>query len=536
MGAAAARTNNKRISVATRFLSVVVFLGLAGCGEKPVASVPQIDLVAEPLPFARPVLAPVGSLPDAPPLPAAVYHTLDLQRAFFTGDFARLDAALVKAHDEFVAGSGDVSPADTFVDRIQDTQLAGIDVCADWLKAMPDSYPAHWVCGAMWESGARAARGTAYANAVSDARFALMHERQARSDALLHRALTLTAKPFEVLTILAVNQYRGGDREQAEAYLQRAEQFKPQYLPIHEARMNYTLPEWGGTPEALHAALARAQHDGVSESALLDLEDGYIVRPGKMSNPGAARAYWEAAISTQPTRKRLSRLMNDFVWLENWHDALPVADRLIDAYPENMAAYYQRARIHESLGRMPEARADYRMAAAMGHDLALQALIMAHVRGGLGLPGKSFSEVDELCRYGAGLGSSVGANCLGSLFFEAGDAGVPGKQDVPQSLAWHLVGARAGHYNSQYDLGWLLFTGRGPDVAPESAQRIGTFWLRRAAEQSHVFAKRKLEEAGISLSEETPWSLDKSIESIRLVVHSLVDGILEQFRRLTRSV
>ena len=137
---------------------------------------------------------------------------------------------MIKAHDEFVNGSGDVSLADTFVDHIQDTKLAGIDICADWLKAMPNSYSAHWVCGAMWESGASAARG-AYANEVSAARFALMYERQARSSALLERALTLTEKPFEVLTILATNQYRGGSSKQAEDYLQRAEQLKPQYFP-----------------------------------------------------------------------------------------------------------------------------------------------------------------------------------------------------------------------------------------------------------------------------------------------------------------
>lgn len=532
MGAAPGRLN-QRISRVASFLSVVALSGLAACGDKPAS--PRLDLVAEPLPFARPVLTPVATLSDVPPLPAAVQHSLELQRAFFAGDFARLDAALIQAHNEFVEGAGDLSAADALVDRIQATQLAGIDACVDWLEAMPDSYPAHWVCGAMWEGGARAARGTAYAHEVSDARFALMHERQARSDALLERALKLTDKPVEVLTILAVNQYRGGDRDAAETYLQRAEQFQPQYLPIHEARMNYTLPEWGGTPEALQAALERAKRGGVSDSALLDLEDGYIVRPGKMSNPGAARAYWEGAISKQPTRKRLSRLMDDFVWLENWHDALPVANRLIDTYPDYIAAYYQRARIHEHLGRIPEARADYRTAANMGHDLALQALIMAHIRGGLGLPGQSFAEVDELCRHGASLGSSVGANCLGSIFFEAGSAGVPGKQDLPQALAWHLVGARAGHFNSQYDLGWLLLTGRGEGVAPESAKEIGTFWLRRAAEQNHVFAKRKLEEAGISPSEATVGSFDVSVESIRFVIQGIVDGVLERIGRLTGS-
>jgi hypothetical protein len=48
---------------------------------------------------------------------------------------------------------------------------------------------------------------------------------------------------------------------------------------------------------ATQSALAQARQAGVRESALLDMEDDYVVRPGKMSTPGAARAYWEAAIS-----------------------------------------------------------------------------------------------------------------------------------------------------------------------------------------------------------------------------------------------
>jgi len=529
--------SSKRASIGAVILIAVTTLGLASCQNKPKQEAPRLDVAAENMPFARPVLVPLVSLSGVPPLPPAVSNTLDLRRAFFAGDFSYLDTALNKARDEFINGSGNVSMADTFVEDIEDTNLAGIDVCADWLKAMPNSYPAHWVCGAMWENGAQVARVGEYAEKVGAARFALMYERQARSNALLERALTLTDKPFEALTILAINQYLVDSKKQAEDYLQRAEQFKPQYLPIHKTRMNYTLPEWGGTPEALQAAMKRAKQAGLSESALLDLEDSYIVRPSKMTNPGAARAYWERAISKHPTRKRLSRLMNDFIWLENWQGALPVVNRLIDTYPEYIEAYYQRARIIEKMGHIPEARVDYQMAAAMGHNLALQALIMAHIRGGLGLPGKSFAEVDELCRYGASLGSSVGANCLGSLFFEGGSHGVPSsKLNVSQAFAWHLVGARAGHYNSQYDLGWMIFTGRGPGVSPDAAKRIGTFWLRRAAEQNHVFAKRKLEEAGISLTEEIPQSRNLSVDSIRLTLHVLLDLMLEKIRLVTEAI
>jgi TPR repeat protein len=484
---------------------VVVALGLALAPsfklEFETAAAPRLDLAAEALSLPRPSIEPQIDLPGAPLLPESAQARLDLQRAFFAGDFSHLDAALLAAREEYLSGRSDTNPAKAVVDNIAEMKLAGIDRCDEWLQAMPDSYPAHWMCGVVWRSGAWAARGGKFANEVSVARFALMGERLARSNALLERALNLTSKPLEALTILADNYFADGDPQQAETYLQRAAAIMPQHAGTHWVRMRYLLPEWGGSDEAVRAALAQARQAGVRESSLFDMEDDYVVRPGKLSTPGAARAYWEAAIGKHPTRNRLKSLLDDFVRLENWHDALPVANRLIEAHLDDGQAYELRARINMHLGHIEAARADYRMAAALGNEYALQALIMAHLRGGLGLPGKSFGDVVELCRHGATLGSSVGANCIGSLFFEAGSAGVPFPKDPLQGHAWHLLGARGGHYNSQFDLGWMLYTGRVPGVEPDAAKKIGTFWLRRAAEQNHQFAKRKLEELGISPSE-----------------------------------
>jgi tetratricopeptide (TPR) repeat protein len=242
-----------------------------------------------------------------------------------------------------------------------------------------------------------------------------------------------------------------------------------------------------------------------------------------MSTPGAARIYWEEAIRKQPTQQRLLDLTKHLVWLSNWQDALPYATRLVETYPGHAEGHYLRARINASLGNIPEARKDYYMAAALGHDLALQELIMAHIRGGLGLPAKSFEDTVPLCRYGASLGSAVGANCMGSMYNEAASVGLPLRQDIPQSFAWHLLGARAGHYNSQYDLGWLLYTGRGPGVKPDLAESNGVFWMRRAAEQNHRFAKQKLEELQIPLSEEPA---SGSWDTVLNVLHSIIQILL----------
>ncbi|MEW5967510.1 MAG: tetratricopeptide repeat protein [Pseudomonadota bacterium] len=460
----------------------------------------RLDLAAEPMPFPRPVSEPQDHLPAAPPLPETVAFELDLQRAFFAGDFARFDAAMHAAREDFFSGRSEFNRAVSVVERIGENQLAGIDRCAEWLQAMPESYVAHWTCGAIWTDGAWAARGRGFAHEVAAARFILMEERLERATVLLARALELSPQPLEALIEQARNHFAAGRTREAEDLLQRAERIRPAYWDIHWTRLNYAQPQWYGSAEAIQAALARARQAGVQESVLLDMEDSYVARPWKNSTPGAEHAYWEAAIAKHPTRARLTGLLNDFIRLENWHEALPVANRLIEDYPDDSKAYYQRARTQQAMGRIEAAREDYRMAAAMGHELALQELIMAHIGGGLGLP-KSFPDVLPLCRYGAALGSGVGANCLGAIHFEGGQHGVPLPKDLPQSLAWHLLGARAGHFNSQYDLGWLLYTGRGAGVDAKTGERHGIFWLRRAAEQNQTFAKRKLEELGISPSE-----------------------------------
>jgi tetratricopeptide (TPR) repeat protein len=351
-----------------------------------------------------------------------------------------------------------------------------------------------------------------------------MHERLRRSNELLAKALALDEKPIEALSELASNYHMVGNDEAAEQYLRQAEAIKPQYLAVHDTRLNFSLPQWGGSDEQVKAAFERAKAAGLDQDSQLNLEDIYIARPGKMTNPGAARAYWEKVIREHPTRRRLSSLLKDFMWMENWKDALPVADRLIAEYPDETDAYYQRARANEHLGRIPEAWNDYLMAAAMGHELALQELISAHIRGGLGVTERSSDAVVEFCRYGATLGHGVGANCIGSLFFEGESAGIKFRRDPAQALAWHLVGARGGHYNSQYDLGWLLFTGRGGSVEPDAARRLGIFWMRRAAEQGHHFAKRKLEENKIELSEEpaTKNEWDLNVGSVLSTLYALI--------------
>jgi hypothetical protein len=262
---AAARGERLRNLIVAAIVLVAITLALAPSFKSEAASFPRIDLAAEAMSLPRPAIEPQIFLTGAPPLPESTQFILDLRRAFFAGDFARLDAALLEAREAYLSGRSDTNPAKAVVVSIDDTKLAGIDRCTDWLQAMPNSYPAHWVCGVVWRSGAWAARGGGYASEVGAGRFALMGERLERSNALLMRALDLTPKPLEVLTILADNYFANGDPRQAEAYLQRAEKIMPQHSSIHWVRMRYALPEWGGSAGAVRATLAQARQAGVHD-------------------------------------------------------------------------------------------------------------------------------------------------------------------------------------------------------------------------------------------------------------------------------
>ena len=501
---------------------IVSATAIASCGDMQKGAVPKLDHAADVVPFPAPAVAAQLSLSGVPALPPDAQETLELRRAFFAGDFARVESAMNDAHEKTLGGQSEV-PAATLVDALSDTQLAGIDSCARWLEAMPKSYAAHWLCAAIWRSGAWAARTHEFANKVSPARFALMRERLDRSNELLKTAVALTPKPLEALAMLGDNHLLGGNRTEGEAYLVQAEQILPSHASIHYSRIVFAMPEWGGSREQVRALLDRARQAGVDEKHLLDMEDEYVVRPWHMSAPGAGRAYWEQAIAKRALRSRLLDLTKHLVHLENWQDALPVASRLTAEHPGLAEGHYLRARINEGLGRNADAWGDYRKAAALGHDFALQTLIQTHIRGGLGMPGKAFAALDEVCRYGATLGSSVAANCLGGLFFEGKRGGGPYDADTAQAFAWHQFAARGGHYNSQHDLGWLLYTGRGPAVDPQLAKTLGVFWLRRAAEQDHEFAKRKLAEGGIGATEalEAAAPGDTSISRLLATVHAI---------------
>lgn len=489
-----------------------------------------MDRAAIDMPFDPPLLEVPEQLTGVPLPPESVQQTLKQRRAFFTGDFEFLDASLtVQRKQAFAseAGSVDYHP---LVSSLEDTALAGVDRCREWLQAMPESYVAHWICAEVWNDGAWEARSGRYMSEINIAQTILMDERLLVSNSLLERALTLDDMPVEALTLLSHNHFLLGTRmaEDESLWTHIVSMFKsddpdapadlpnlrttglaaryhgmavalhPRYLPAHRNWANFLQPKWGGTRELVQKAIKDAELAGIAEGDLHDMWDEFVASPTKFSTPGATQEYWEKAINEHATLRRMEGLMHDQAGRKNWKAVIPAAQAIIASYPDNSGAYFWLAEAKAMTGKVEQAQAAHLYAAAMGHDGAIQNMILAFIRGGLGVDeGYTGPELPELCRYSAALGSPIGANCLGAGAFEGGQPGVPFAKDPAQGYAWHLLGSRAGHYNSQFDLGWMLYTGRVTDLDRQQAQELGIFWLRRAEEKGHTFAARRLDELGI---------------------------------------
>lgn len=490
-----------RVCLLARTLGVALTIAAAVCGPAAAATpnVPARDYAGEWLGLPTPTLQAPSRLTDTAPMPAALAQTrVELARAFFAGDFATIDRALTAAHAQYVQGATARDESERLPLLIVDAGLAGAERCEQWTKAMPGSYAAFRLCGRLWQRGAWMARTEQTVDKITATQLALMRDRAQRSSRLLQQALTLDAKPVQALTMLADNQFLLRQKAEAQATLERVMTMMPRHADAYEVAARYARPEWGGTLQAVAAVVQRAKRADVDADRIAYIEDHSVARPWVTPTPGAEKLYWEKAIAERATYQRLEDFAMYYARLSNWRDALPVLDRSIREHPHVAGSYYWRARSREELGDGRAALPDYRLAAAMGSEPAIQRLIQAHIQGALGLPARNLAALTELCRYAAALGSPAGGNCLGSSLWDGSLPGLP--KDAAQALAWHALAARGGSANSQHDLGWLLMSQRAPsNLDAATAKAAGVFWLQRAAEQQHGFAIRKLQEAGIAV-------------------------------------
>jgi hypothetical protein len=124
-----------------------------------------------------------------------------------------------------------------------------IGVLKEWALARPDSAAARVALAETYINYSDKARGTGYANTVSETGWKLNAERTEQAASILVEAARLTEKcPFwyEVMQQVALGQ--GWDKDQERELFEQAAAFEPSYYHFYREYAYYLLPKWYGEP------------------------------------------------------------------------------------------------------------------------------------------------------------------------------------------------------------------------------------------------------------------------------------------------
>lgn len=409
--------------------------------------------------------------------------------ALFAGRFADVEEHFAKW--AAAPPSEALDELNRFYNELDGRKLLALDAIETWRRAHPASRAAIWAQGALLAAAGWDARGEAYAPKTSRENFMRMDERFRAAETLL-KPLEQGDDAYTLHTaLMTANIYMAqGKRDQGIALFRSLTQRAPRSRVVYRGYMHFAAEKWVGSRAAIEAQniLARAKAAGFDPPFVVELRhaaEANDVNPWDSPDPAARKRFWVQRVKELPALANYRHIAHAEEYTKDWGSLLETTDAMVKLDPLHREARELRGYAQQNLGRNEAALQDYLAATALGSERAMSALIQAQLTGALGLKRKDIPALIELCRFGASLGLPSAANCMGALHDE-----IPEMRDPAKSLGWHLRGARGGHWNSQHDLGWVVYNGsRG-----YKHEQMGIFWLSRAAAQGHEFARRKLEQ------------------------------------------
>lgn len=479
------------------------------------------------------------ALPKPPGIDFAVVPAELVERYYqgparMAGMLAQGDFAGVQAHWDAVAAMTDRTEQMRAVvrslDALEGRGLYTLNMAQAWYQAHPESEAARLMLAATFVRAAREGAVHYYQDRDSGKEEAAGHLHKLEARLAQARPLLdalLQADGFYGMAAREVNLYAGfmgGSAEAAwNAYLELIA-YAPHYEWLYLRAAAYAEPRFsGGKSEARFETLTdlaiRQGLPEIHQTALWQQIDEYRNSPEKNPNPQAWRPYWQARVKAAPTLNNYLGWMKAEDAVSNWPALLELIDKVLAINPDHKLAWEHKSLALRQLGRTEEAYRAAVVAALLGSDRAMDQIVQAYVRGGLGLPVGDFKALYEYCKLGAGLGLASAANCMGSAHSE-GFAGVA--RNDQEALRWHFLGARGGHANSQHDVAVLLpRLVKNPALATDVDKATG-YWLRLAAMYGHPAAKNKLaarpEWGAECLPDGYPEILQRLIWLVRLIL------------------
>ncbi|MEZ6187325.1 MAG: DUF4034 domain-containing protein [Planctomycetota bacterium] len=418
--------------------------------------------LSEPPPFPEDQLDP-----PANPVP----HRFASFAGFLeAGDFAGLDAELEarvatrrpRGHHE-----------DWLLAALETLSKYPLGVVRAWTEARPESAFAWTVAGARHIHEAWAARGSGWANSVTEEQWAAFHEHLRLSAAALERALALRDDlPHPYYWLLIVDKGLGADKATTRAHVDAAREIDPTFVEAYTNYLDYLQPRWHGSNEELLAFAAEARRAHPDEAAMAYVEYralNYVISE-EVVRQRAASSWLDYVRARPELRSKLEELLLET--LEAYPQAIPSLNQLL------------------ALSEVPEPRDDaqwLRATRALCEEDVPSALLnlgVATWRGERGLaedPRAGAALVMRAARAGDTDAASRVAFC-----FERSTA--PGTDE--RARRWYAYAARLGHRGSIRVLGVMTLEGRGGPADADEGRRL----LERAAQAGDAKATELLEQ------------------------------------------
>ncbi len=128
-------------------------------------------------------------------------------------------------------------------------RLEQIDRAGDWQKAFPESVIPRLVAADNWISFGYAARGTGFANTVTEEGWKAFNARMAKAENVLRAAGSFESRDAEYYTrLIGLAQSQSVSRELVDPLFEKALNLDSTYYPACLAMAHYLLPRWHGEP------------------------------------------------------------------------------------------------------------------------------------------------------------------------------------------------------------------------------------------------------------------------------------------------
>jgi hypothetical protein len=123
-----------------------------------------------------------------------------------------------------------------------------------WITAYPDSTAARLSLAYLYLNYASVARGSGFADTVSDSQWSVFYSRDAQAKAILLEASSLKEKdPFWYQAMQLVAHDEGWNKRDARELFNQAVAFEPGYYHYYREYARYLLPQWYGKPGDIQA-------------------------------------------------------------------------------------------------------------------------------------------------------------------------------------------------------------------------------------------------------------------------------------------